>query len=102
MPRADVTMQSPTTSTVISIEANAFITTLQLTLHAACQEEGSLKIYDECGQAVYRIVLALQPGINNKDISIASLPPGVYYIHFRTSVTRAFFMNRIEKTAEAR
>lgn len=102
MSRTDGAMQSPTTSTIISIEANAFITTLQLTLHAACQEEGSLKIYDECGQAVYRIVFSLQPGVNNKEISISSLPPGVYYIHFRTSITRAFFMNRIEKTAEAR
>ncbi len=102
MPSADITMQSSSIATIISIEANAFVTSLQLTLQAFCEEEGSLKIYDEYGQAVYRIVLSLHPGFNHKEISISSLPPGVYYIHFRTSLTRAFVINRIEKTSEAR
>lgn len=102
MPLAGTTMQSSSTATFITIEANAFVTSLQLTIQAFCQEEGSLKIYDELGQAVYRIVLSLQPGANHKEISIASLPPGTYYIHFRTSQTRAFMINKIEKTADAK
>ena len=84
-------------SYLIQINPHPFVNFLSVSAKAFSAESASINIYNEYGNAVHRSELDLSPGMNTAEIELPDCPPGVYYLHFKTPVSKLFVIRRLEK-----
>ncbi len=90
-------MSTLTQSYLIQISPHPFINSIRVSARSVTVESASIYIYNEYGSAVYRSELDLNQGINTADIELHDCPPGIYYLHFKTPVSKLFVIRRLEK-----
>jgi hypothetical protein len=90
-------MSTLTQSYLIQIKPDPFINCLSVIAKSTSSESASIYIYNEYGNAVYRSELNLNPGINTTEIELEDCPPGVYYLHYKTPISKLFVIRRLEK-----
>ena len=90
-------MSSLSQSFLIQVSPQPFTDTVCVSAKSTEKEPASIYVYNEYGVAVYRSELMLNPGINTTDIILEECPPGVYYLHYKTPVSKLFVIRRIEK-----
>ena len=90
-------MNSTTESLIVNVSPNPFINNFKVSVLSAQEEESSLNLYNVYGQAIQRNALNLQTGINEIDMNGEELPSGLYYLHYRTVVSRIFIIIRLVK-----
>jgi Secretion system C-terminal sorting domain len=90
-----------TQSYLIQINPDPFINYLSVIAKSEASESASINIYNEYGNAVHRSELDLNPGINSTEIELEDCPPGVYYLHFKTPVSKLFVIRRLEKIEDS-
>ena len=66
--------------TALGIYPNPAFSTLEINVDIPVNQEGIINIYDISGRMVYKSLLSLQAGTRNYNISLESLPPGLYLL----------------------
>ena len=90
-------MNPTTESLIVNVSPNPFISNFKVSVLSAQEEDSSLNIYNVYGQAIQRNAFSLRTGINEIDMNGEELPSGLYYLHYRTLVSRIFIIIRLVK-----
>jgi len=90
-------MNQTTESLIVNVSPNPFISNFKVSVLSALEEESSLNLYNVYGQAIQRNAYNLREGINEIDMNAEDLPSGLYYLHYRTLVSRIFIIIRLVK-----
>ena len=90
-------MKPITESLIVNVSPNPFISNFKVSVLSTQIEDSSLNLYNVYGQAIQRNVFSLQTGINEIDMNGEDLPSGLYYLHYRTMVSRIFIIIRLVK-----
>ena len=90
-------MNPTTESLILTVSPNPFINDFKVSVRSTQEEDSSLNLYNVYGQAMQRTAVNLREGLNEIDMNGEELPAGLYYLHYRTVVSRIFIIIRLVK-----
>jgi len=90
-------MNPTTDSLIVNVSPNPFTSKFKVSVLSTQEEDSSLNIYNVYGQAIQRNAFRLREGINEIEMNGEELAAGLYYLHYRTAVSRIFIIIRMVK-----
>lgn len=84
-------------SLLLQVSPNPFGQVLVLTMLSTCRQNASVTIYNVDGQSTLKTILLLEEGETKTIIPTEDFTPGIYYLHYRTEISKLFIVMKLLK-----